>query len=220
MTANLGFVTAAAQLGLTSLIIKPARSIGLFIPAAVFEENHVDQLEITEHPVEYGSKISDHAYRMPSEVTIHFAWSNSPNEASLLSQGLGIASTLSPAIGAAVAVIGAVESLAGSDKLRGIYKSLLKMQATRELFSIETGKRSYANMLLQTLSVVTDQRSENSLMCTAVCREVLLAYTTTVTLGTVASDPTNHADPKKTAAPTDAGTKSLAPATNYNPKKP
>lgn len=219
MTATLGFVTAAAQFGLTSLIIKPSRSIGLLIPNAVFEESHVDQLEITEHPVEYGSKISDHAYRVPSEITIHFGWSNSPNESSLLSTGLKLASSLSPALGAAAAIVGAVESLAGSDKLKGIYKELLRMQADRELFSIETGKRSYANMLLQTLSVVTNQRSENSLICTAVCKEVLMAYTTTVTLGTVAANPADHADPKKTAAPTDTGTKALAPAPNYNPNR-
>lgn len=219
MTATLGFVTAAAQLGLNALIIKPNRSIGFLIPDAVFEEEHTDHLEITEHPVEYGSVISDHAYRTPAEVTIKFGWSSSPNKASLLSTGLRLASSVIPGAGAAAAVVGAVEALSGSNVIRGIYAKLLELQKGRELFYVETGKRSYPNMLIKTLSVVTDQTTENSLVCTAVCREVIIARTTLVTLGSVSQDPKNQANPKKTGAVTDTGAKTLGPSPNYNPTR-
>jgi hypothetical protein len=36
----------------------------------VVSEKHSDTLEITEHPVETGAAISDHAYKRPSEVVM------------------------------------------------------------------------------------------------------------------------------------------------------
>jgi hypothetical protein len=43
--------------------------MGLFADVTI-EEQHSDELNITEHPVETGSPISDHAYMTPPEVTI------------------------------------------------------------------------------------------------------------------------------------------------------
>jgi hypothetical protein len=40
------------------------------IPDVVVSEKHSDTLEITEHPVETGAAISDHAYKRPSEVVM------------------------------------------------------------------------------------------------------------------------------------------------------
>lgn len=51
---------------------------GLVLQADVTEEEeHRDQLFITEHPVEAGASISDHAYKRPAEVQMRIAWSNS-----------------------------------------------------------------------------------------------------------------------------------------------
>jgi hypothetical protein len=220
MTATLGLVKAAAQLGFQSLLVKPQRSIGLFIPAAVFEENHIDELEITDHPIEYGATVADHAYRRPAEVTIHCGWSNSPNKTGLLSASLGLASLVTPIAGIASAVIGAVEGLTGSDHLKGIYTKMLDLQRTRELFDVHTGKRTYQNMLIKTLSVTTDKNSENTLMVTVVCREIIIARTTSVQMGAVNSDPAKQAAPEKTSVPTKSGTKTLAPAPKFNSKSP
>jgi hypothetical protein len=60
-----------------ALIFSPVRLIGTMIPDVVVEEAHRDQLVITDHPVERGAAISDHAFKLPSEVEIRCGWSNS-----------------------------------------------------------------------------------------------------------------------------------------------
>ena len=76
MSAFTGFVQAGLQMGLDTILIKPKR--GLFnivlpdgtsmkdiIAQATFEERHIDELEVTDHPVQQGAMISDHAFRRP-----------------------------------------------------------------------------------------------------------------------------------------------------------
>lgn len=51
---------------------------GLVITADVVEEEeHRDVLFITEHPVESGAAVNDHAFKRPAEVSIRMGWSNS-----------------------------------------------------------------------------------------------------------------------------------------------
>lgn len=50
------------------------RSIGGIVAQATIMERHYDQLTITDHPTEMGSKITDHAYKMPVEVDISIGW--------------------------------------------------------------------------------------------------------------------------------------------------
>lgn len=57
-----------------SVLIRPLRAIGYVIPDIVVEEHHEDQLVITEHPVERGASITDHAYKRPKEVVLRAAW--------------------------------------------------------------------------------------------------------------------------------------------------
>jgi hypothetical protein len=52
------------------VLIQPRRSLGGLYPDVVVEESHDDALEITEHPVEQGASISDHAFKKPQTVTI------------------------------------------------------------------------------------------------------------------------------------------------------
>ena len=138
-----GFVTAAAQLGLTSLLIKPDRGLKSpllpdgktyledIVAQAVIEERHIDTMEITEHPIEVGASITDHAYKMPSEVIIRMAWSNSPsNQDSLVNAAVGAVSAVS-SVGRALAGVanfaGGIQSAIsgyGSDQLKNIYNIL------------------------------------------------------------------------------------------------
>ena len=50
---------------------------GIIIPDCIIEEISRDTLEITNHPVETGAQISDHAYNKPREVTLRWSWTNS-----------------------------------------------------------------------------------------------------------------------------------------------
>lgn len=50
-----------------------SRSIGGVFVDVVISEEHESEMEIAEHPVEKGAKISDHAWRLPAKVTLESA---------------------------------------------------------------------------------------------------------------------------------------------------
>ena len=63
----------------SQILIGSGRSIGGIVPQIVLEEVARDSLFITNHPVEKGAAISDHAFMMPVEVEMRCAWSDSGN---------------------------------------------------------------------------------------------------------------------------------------------
>jgi hypothetical protein len=60
-----------------ALIQPGVRSIGDLYPHVVVEETHNDELAITQHPVEYGTPVTDHAFLQPYTVEIRCGWSDS-----------------------------------------------------------------------------------------------------------------------------------------------
>lgn len=56
-----------------------------------------------------------------------------------------------------------------------VYQRFLELRAEREPFSVSTGKRQYEHMLIRSLNVVTDERSEYALFVQVGLQEVLLA---------------------------------------------
>ncbi|WP_248322038.1 phage baseplate protein [Caballeronia sp. Sq4a] len=86
----LGFIESGAQLGLQLLTMKPKRGLiaqdggSSIVAHATIEEVHQDELEVTEHPVEQGTVIADHAFVRPADLIITAGWSNSPNSTSAL----------------------------------------------------------------------------------------------------------------------------------------
>src|SRR6185312_9430788 len=53
------------------------RSIGTIFPDCAVEEIHRDDAQMTIHPVETGSPITDHMFLMPQTVELRWFWSNS-----------------------------------------------------------------------------------------------------------------------------------------------
>lgn len=128
--------------------------LGPIIPDCAVEEHHVDRLEITQHPVELGASVSDHAFMLPFEVSLRYGWSNS-----------------------------ALANFGGSENyIDEIYYQLQGLQQSRQPFNIVTGKRLYQNMMLCELDVVTDARSEKALMVEAMCRQVIIVSTQAVSI--------------------------------------
>lgn len=156
------------------VLLRPKRSLGGLYPDVVVEESHEDALQITEHPVEQGAAINDHAWLKPATVTIRGGTSDAGDDA-------------------------------GSGERRSVafYEKLRELQAKREPFELVTGKRLYRNMLLESLTAVTDQASENVLMFTAVCREIVVVPTQTTSV----PPRSRHANPGKTGGVSDAGQK-------------
>lgn len=185
VNANLAF----PQQKVVATVTRFIADIAGYVP---FEEQHTDSLEITEHPIEQGARIADHAFKRPSQVVIKFGWSNS---------SFGGTS-------------GASHSGSASGQIASIYQSLLALQASRVPFALMTGKRLYQNMLLAELSVQTDRETENALMVTATFKEVILVTTSTVKIDKAETAP--QASPQATQAPVNAGPRQLAPSTTVN----
>lgn len=161
-------VIAAVALDLLSPVLFMQRNIGGFIADVTIEEDHTDEVVMTEHPVERGASITDHAYKVPSKLTVTAGWSNS----SLAALGNPFYAQL-------------------------VYDALLNMQASLQPISITTGKRIYDNMLVRRISVKTDEKTENALMVTIEFQEILIVSTQTVSSGSGdpanMKDPVNNA---------------------------
>lgn len=71
-----GFVWGAIDAAF-GLLITPQRSIGTIFPDVTLQEIGRDDMVVTDHPVEMGAPISDHAFKRPVAVELRYAWSNS-----------------------------------------------------------------------------------------------------------------------------------------------
>ena len=202
MSAFSGFVNAALQYGITAILVRPKRSVGPFEMQVVMEEQHTDDLEITDHPVEQGAIISDHAFKRPAEVKIVGGWSDSPSNPDLFKALAAVPGQ----------TVQGVQSLITGNNVsqgRDIYDKLLKLQSDRNPFDVYTGKRIYRDMLIRSLSTVTDRETENSLVVTLLLRQVILITTSTLTLPAPIEQ---QANPRSTAEPSNFGSKSLQPS--------
>lgn len=159
--------------------LTPTNNIGGIDVMVTVEEEHTDSLEITQHPVEQGAAITDHAYLKPRELVITAGWSNSSSEA----------------------VRGAIEAadfdgqMTTADYVSSIYSQLLSLQESLSLFNVTTSKRIYSNMLMVSLAVRNDPETAQALMVKATFREIITVATQATTLPAVA----NQADPGDTA---------------------
>lgn len=60
-----------------ALFSNPTRMIDTIIPDVVISESGRDQLQITDHPVEIGATVSDHAFKRPAELEMRCGFSDS-----------------------------------------------------------------------------------------------------------------------------------------------
>jgi hypothetical protein len=146
-------IAIAAIEGLISPILIRPRSIGGFIADVTVQEIADDELEITQIPVESGAAITDHAYKRPARLVIRAGWSNSSQQA----EG-------NPAFDIQT------------------YQAFLEMQRSLDPFQVVTGKRVYNDMLARRVTMVTDESTENALMMTVECQEIIFVTTQNVTV--------------------------------------
>lgn len=172
--SSIGLVIAGE---VEDILLRTNRSIGTIIPQCTIEERARDELAITEHPIQNGAAITDHAYKLPSVVTARYGWSNS---GAIFDIGSG--------------------GIISSDP-QDIYDQLLTLQASRQPFVLQTGKRPYSNMLIQAIEQITDKSTENVLSVTITFKEIFI-----VNVQEVQVDPANQASPEQTAPVVNNGT--------------
>lgn len=211
---------------LQSVLFRSPRRIATIIPDVVIEEDHSDRLTVTQHPVMTGVPISDHAYRMPYQVTMRCGWTNANAIGNAL-QGFGASLIGGASFGDAVSAGGTqlLQSFT-EQRITAIYAALRKLQFDNtayaqgtvpvNAFTLVTGKRTYPNMVITELSVRTDRTSEYSLMVEAHFQEVMIV----TTKFTTQPAQTDQASPSQTASPTDQGDKTVAPPEDVPPTSP
>lgn len=59
---------------ITTMIVSP--TFGRFVFDAVFHTDHQSNVTVTQHPVQVGAPVSDHAYQEPDEVTLEIGMSD------------------------------------------------------------------------------------------------------------------------------------------------
>lgn len=172
---------------LSTLFHQQSRKIGLIIPSVVVSEKHSDTLEITEHPVEIGAAVADHAYKRPSEVVMEVGFAGGGSLLDFVdTSSIGLSLGLSP---------------------QETYQELLDLQNSRIPFDVVTGKRLYSNMLIRALEVNTEKATENVLSAVLTLREVLITQTQQVTV----ANKSDMKDGASTSAVANAGTKTTKP---------
>jgi hypothetical protein len=192
------------------------RKIGSIQLDVTVSEKHSDTLEITQFPVLSGAVITDHAYKLPMQLTIKGGQGTGKGQ---YAYGVNPESIITADIPNDNGQYAFEEddsyTITGGDINRPArtYKDLLALQASREPFTVITGKRVYKNMLIKNLSVTTEQDTENVLMFTADLQEVIIVSTATYgkTSGAIKAQMEPSTTDTKSTSPKDKSTlKSLS----------
>ena len=149
-------------------------------------ETHTGSTTPTDHPVESGATVSDHAIDQPDELELSGMVSNTPV--------LALASERSRS------VLGGPSSARANDA----YAEIVRTRKAKTLVSVETELKTYSNMLIVGESVTRDKDTRRILDITVRFRE----FRTATVESTAAPVPVSTVD----SAEPDLGRKQPAPA--------
>ncbi|MBE0434624.1 MAG: hypothetical protein IBX56_02335 [Methylomicrobium sp.] len=148
---------------------------------AVIEESLLLESEVTEHPIETGSLISDHvivyprAYRMRGVIG-----SNS------------------------LSLIG------GQNRRQDVYEALILLRDTRQIFTVVSGLDTFENLTFVSLEFPRTINNSTGLEFRAELREVVIVSTEREDFGETAEDGPGTVDDEATAPGASRATKDLA----------
>lgn len=123
---------------------------------AIFSTQHDTSLSITEHPVQSGASISDHAYEEAAKLTFD--------------------------IGMSDVMQSYIPGQFSDNNSRSIsaYAKLRELQSLRLPVSVVTKLDSYSNMLVETISTVEDNKTTYGLRATVTLKQVFVVNVNTV----------------------------------------
>lgn len=124
---------------------------------ATVTASHQAEIEVTDHPVEEGANITDHARAKPLVLTLEGVISSTPLNASQTDR--------------------VIQNLGGGfvGHAEDGYQRLETIRTTRQLLKIATELRTYNNMMMTQLNVPRDGKTGDALRFTATFKEVRLA---------------------------------------------
>jgi hypothetical protein len=147
---------------------------------AVLRTDHTSKLKITEHPVQSGAAISDHAYPEPAELLMEIGITDAARSL-IAGQYLEYDS----------------RSVAAYDVLRRLQREIVPLQVVTRL-------QLYQNMLIESLSVSDDYTTKNALKATIQMREIPVVTVSTVALQSRAPQVTGSVTNAGTPEPVQA----------------
>jgi hypothetical protein len=178
-------------MGLTDLIFGPKTKaqVGTVQFDCSVSETHSKEAQITDHPVEEGSTISDHIRRQPESLELNGIVTNHPIIFLASIQAPSpLENDLSPT----------------PDRAEVAYATLREIMDKGELVTVVTSFWEYENMAITSMSVTRDAQNGNVLNCNLGLREIIIAKTETV----AAPEPSKAAQKKAK----DAGKKAKGAA--------
>ncbi len=168
-----------------SLLAKPNRSAALGKPVAEgqpdvilirfdasISERFSRRKDITQHPVEAGADVSDHARTLPTEITIHGWVSEDPI--------------------VVLASVNATPSVAGGSinaRVDNAWKELNRIMDQESFVKVISGLDTFDNMLLKSIDVVRDKDSGRILDATIALQQVTIATTDVIEVPTPRPEP-------------------------------
>ncbi len=151
----------------TTLLFKPTLTTidSLTLDASV-SETHTSDVEVTEHPVEDGVAVADHARVKPAGLVIEGIISNTPINRS---QSLRVASSF----GTTIQTTNPQDQLAGQPGYAEQAFTLLEqLRDSTKLITVVTGLKTYDDMILTNLSVPRNIQTGDALRFTATFKYV------------------------------------------------
>lgn len=141
---------------------------------AIFSTNYTNRLNITEHPVQVGANISDHAFE----------------EATVLTFEIGMSDVMESY----------VEGQFGGNDSRSVdaYLKIRELQAQKLPLTVSTKFGIYNNMMVETISADDNSATTHALKATVVLKEIFVSEVTTVKISErpQKSSSTNEGDQK------------------------
>jgi hypothetical protein len=137
-------------------------TLQMYVPDAVMRVEHQQEAHITEHPVQTGANISDHAYAMPARVTLDIGMSDAMSAYA--------SSTSSDAAMAAGAWSGSSKS-----KSVNAFTEITSWATSRVIVSVGTRLKVYSNMMVESITPEETNKTKTSLRCRVTFKQVFIA---------------------------------------------
>lgn len=146
-------ILAATGVGLNTNVTATPDIIYVF--DGVLKVEHTQEVELTQHPVQNGANISDHAYIKAARVSMDILMSDAMSSYTL-GQWSGAKS-----------------------KSVNAYQTLLALQIARQPLIITTRLNVYTNMVLQAIHAPDDFRTKHGLRATVIFQQIFVASVAT-----------------------------------------
>lgn len=131
-------------------------NIGGWFFDAFLRSTHTSRLNITQHPVQTGAALTDHAFLQPKELSMEIGMSDA-------------ATSLVPG-----------QFTGGWSRSVQAFKVLTELQALRVPLQVHSRLGLYQNMLIEEISAPDDYTTLYGLRCTVMLREIMVAQVRTV----------------------------------------